>query len=87
MDKRIYDAIRYKKECVDEISLHHINELILVCEEYVKEINRYYDEHKQLEKDIEFFKKRQEINKIVTQELVALNDKRIEDILTKTRII
>jgi hypothetical protein len=41
----------------------------------------------ELEKDIQFFKNRQEINKIITQELVELNDPRIVNIFTKTRIV
>lgn len=41
----------------------------------------------ELEKDIQFFKNRQKLNNIITQELVELNDPRIVSVLTKARIV
>lgn len=40
-----------------------------------------------LQKEVDFFIKRQEVNKVITQELASLNDPIIVEILTKTRII
>lgn len=53
----------------------------------ILETEREEGEFQQLQKDVEFFQKKQEVTKQITQELVALNDSRVKEILMKTRTL
>lgn len=75
--KQVLEHVRKDKEfkshifILDDVNIDWLIEQVEIVE--------------QQQKDIDFFRKKQEVNNQITRELVALNDPRIIEILTKTR--
>lgn len=61
--------------------------MALISTKHFKWLVQQAEQAEELRKDVQFFKNRNVVHAIVTQELISLSDARVKEILTKVRML